>query len=90
RFLSVWLNSKLKKKHVVAKAKAIISSTAAILRFKKLTISQIIYINNAYIVPKLVYMLQIAGLAKGKLDELQRPILKLAKTKAELATTTAN
>ncbi|CAG8610167.1 16187_t:CDS:2, partial [Gigaspora rosea] len=32
----------------------------------------------------------LSGLAKGKLDELQRPILKLAKTKAELATTTAN
>ncbi|CAG8780349.1 23363_t:CDS:2, partial [Gigaspora rosea] len=30
------------------------------------------------------------GLTKGKLDELQQPILKLAKTKAELATTTAN
>ncbi|CAG8670797.1 18499_t:CDS:2, partial [Gigaspora rosea] len=40
--------------------------------------------------PKLVYMLQTARLAKGNLDELQRPILKLAKTKAELATTTAN
>ncbi|CAG8807432.1 11788_t:CDS:2, partial [Gigaspora rosea] len=78
------------KKHVVAKAKAIISSTATILRFKKLTISQIIYINNACIVPKLVHMLQTAGLTKGKLDELQRPILKLAKTKAELATTMAN
>ncbi|CAG8725446.1 15783_t:CDS:2, partial [Gigaspora rosea] len=35
-------------------------------------------------------MLQTAELKKGKLDELQWPILKLAKTKAELATTTAN
>ncbi|CAG8744206.1 13931_t:CDS:2, partial [Gigaspora rosea] len=35
-------------------------------------------------------MLQTAGLTKGRLDELQRPILKLAKTKAELASTMAN
>src|SRR5260364_112674 len=35
-------------------------------------------------------MLQIAGLAKRKLEELKQPILKLAKTKAELASTTAN
>ncbi|CAG8757774.1 3759_t:CDS:2, partial [Gigaspora rosea] len=61
-FLGVWLNSKLKKKHVITKAKAIIFLTAAIL----------------------------SRASEKKLNKLQQLILKLAKTKAELATTMAN
>src|SRR5260363_357141 len=45
-FLGVWLTSNLRKKYVFGKTKAVITLVATSLRFKKLTISQIIYINN--------------------------------------------
>src|SRR6185295_10647321 len=74
KFLGIWLNNKLNKSQVKARAKELVRSTARLLNTKKITDAQISYINNICIVPKLVYMLQVSRLSKKAIDTIQGPI----------------
>jgi hypothetical protein len=87
RFLGIWLNNKLKETLIKAKAKELVRSTVEGLRAKKMTIAQVAYINNMCIVPKLSYMLQVSKLSKRTIDNIQSPILRLAKNKLGIART---
>ena len=62
-------------------------STVKELRGKKMTIAQVIYINNKCIVTKLSYILQVSKLSKRTINNIQSPILRLAKNKLEIART---
>jgi ribonuclease HI len=90
RFLGIWLNKKLKESAVKAKAKEIVRSTIRGLKTKKMTISQLSYINNMCIIPKLCYMLQVSKLSKGVIDSIHNPIIGLAKNKMEMQRSTRN
>ena len=90
RFLGVWINSQLKDAYIKAKAKGIVRGTVLNLAPKKLTLSQLSYLNNICIIPKLCYMLQTSRLSKEALKEIHRPMLKLIKNKMELQISTEN
>ncbi|CAG8855344.1 37962_t:CDS:1, partial [Gigaspora margarita] len=90
RFLGVWIGTTANEKLVVKRAKMIVGMFHRTLQFKSLSISQLSYINNMCIVPKLVYMLQITKITKERLEEIYQPIVRLLKNKAELTSILGN
>src|SRR5438874_8339772 len=60
------------------------------IRWKKATVSQLVYLNNSVLLPSIEYRLQTTFLSKSVCDKLQRPIWVLTKNKLDLASTTAN
>ena len=90
RFLGIWLNSKLNESQIKTRAKELVRSTTRLLNTKKMIDIQVSYINNMYIVLKLIYMLQTTKLFKRTIDAIQSPIIGLAKHKLGIAKTVSN
>jgi hypothetical protein len=90
RFLGIWLNSKLNENQIKSRAKELVRSTTRLLNTKKMTGTQVSYINNMCIVPKLTYMLQTTKLSKRIIEAIQSPIIGLAKHKLGIARTVSN
>ena len=88
--LGVWFNNKLKESYIVAKAKGIVQQTVQSLVSKKITLSQLVYINNIVIIPKLCYLLQVLKLSKHAIDSIHQPFIKLVKNKIGLVSTASN
>jgi hypothetical protein len=88
--LGVWINNKLKESYIKAKAMEIVRQTVVGLKYKKVTLSQLAYINNACIIPKLCYMLQVTKLPKRTIDAIHQPFIRLVKNKAEIISTVEN
>src|SRR5437868_3985056 len=58
RFLEIWIRQKLGKKQIVAKARQVVRLFANIIKKKIVSTSQVLYINNICLMPKLEYILQ--------------------------------
>ena len=64
RFLGVWISLKKQEKTSTLRCKKEVGKITSILRYKKLSASQIIYINNMVLLPKLEYLLANVCLKK--------------------------
>ena len=90
RFLGTWIGYKVGKKQVVAKAKQITRLFANIIRKKLLSASQILYVNNVCLLPKLEYILQSTYLTKDECEKIQQPYILVAKNKIDFTRTQPN
>ena len=90
RFLGVWISLRKQEKTSTLLCKKEVGKLTSILRYKKLSASQIIYINNMVLLPKLEYLLANVCLKKKSCDAIDQPMLRLMKWKLELPSTCAN
>ena len=51
---------------------------------KKLSVNQVVYINNIVLLPKLEYILANIIINKKRCDSIHQPFIRLLKQKAEL------
>ena len=79
RFLEVWISLRKQEKISTLQYKKEVGKLTSILRYKKLSASQIIYINNMVLLPKLEYLLANVCLKKKSCDAIYQPMLRLMK-----------
>ena len=90
RFLGTWIGQKVGKKQIVAKAKQIARLFANTIKKKIVSTSQVLYINNVCLMPRLEYILQSIILTKDECEKIQQPYTMIAKNKIGLARTIPN
>ena len=79
RFLRVWISLRKQEKTSTLWCKKEVGKLTSILRYKKLSASQIIYINNMVLLPKLEYLLANVCLKKKSCDAIHQLMLRLIK-----------
>ena len=70
RFLGIWIGQKIDKKYIVAKAKQVVRLFANMIKKKIVSTSQVLYINNICLIPKLEYILQSIFLTKDECKKI--------------------
>jgi hypothetical protein len=85
RFLGVWINLKKKRNFIIQQAKDEVLSMCEILKCKKITDKQLLYLFNMVIIPRIKYRTQITFLSKQDCDNIVVPFHKLFKHKLKMA-----
>src|SRR5260364_386276 len=90
KFLGVYLYTKKELPIIKKKIRKLISLFAHTLEKKQIMVSQLVYINNQVLIPKLEYILQATNFSEKELEDLYQPILRLFKRKLGIARTAPN
>jgi hypothetical protein len=90
RFLGVWINSKKKRNFIIQQAKDKVLSMCEILKRKKITDKQLLYLFNIVIIPRIEYRTQIIFLSKQDCDNIVVLFRKLFKHKLKMASSMPN
>src|SRR5205814_2478808 len=86
-FLGTWIGQKVEKKQIVAKAKQIARLFTNTIKKKIVSTSQVLYINNVCLMPRLEYILQSIILTKDEYEKIQQLYTMIAKNKIGIART---
>ena len=90
KFLGVYLSTSKELVNIKWIARSIVGTFVHILGKKRVTASQLSYINNQVLLPKLEYILQTATFSEKELDFIHQPLIRLYKRRLELAQTAPN
>src|SRR5438034_7294866 len=84
RFLGVWFNLSISTKFVKTQLTREYNQFTNVLRFKKLTGKQLVYLHNNVLIPKLEYRSQVTSLSQAECSLISRPFKSLFKRKLGL------
>ena len=90
RFLGIWISEHMNKASTIKIIKKETDKLKQIVQKKKLTNSQIIYINNRVLISRIEYRAQSMVLNRITCKRIHSNFLKLLKSKCGLATNTTN
>ena len=88
--MGIWLCGKMKETEIKKKARDIVRSFTFALSRKKITISQLAYLNNMCLIPKLSYMLQLTKVSTRALNSIHQPYVRLVKNKLGITRSVGN
>jgi ribonuclease HI len=90
RFLGVWLNNYASFKSHNTQIENIVKKMINIMKWKKLTAKECIFLWNSVVIPMIEYQLQCTVLKDSLVDNLDSKIRNLIKSKSHLAVNTNN
>src|SRR6266498_3984248 len=88
RYLGAYFNSNHRRRQWKERISTIITDFIAVIDRKMITISQIVYLINKILIPRIVYIAQIMTLTETDWDSLFRPVIMLVKKKSGLPKST--
>src|SRR5256884_6119500 len=88
RYLGVWFSAHNSKKSQLHIIKQEMEKIVAVIRYKSITIDQMVYINNKVLIPRLEYRLSTTLLSEEQARIVYSPVTKAAKKAMGLASTT--
>lgn len=90
RYLGIYIRGKKGQSHIVKKVEEEIKECTDILKYKKLTVAQLVYVNNRVIIPRAEYRMQSTSISDNTATRLHRPFIMLLKKKLSLSSKTHN
>ena len=90
RFLGVWISKTHQRRNNIKRGKKEVLNIIRLLKYKKISTSQAVYINNKVLLLRLEYKLMNTMLDKRICEEIQQPYIRLIKRKAGLVSTSPN
>jgi hypothetical protein len=90
RFLGVWLNNEASFKSHNLQIENIVKRMINIMRWKKLTAKECIFLWNSVVIPMIEYQLQCTVLNDSLIEKLDSKLRSLIKSKMKLAINTCN
>ena len=87
RYLGIWISEKSGKECKTEVARKEIAQLTKAIKKKKMSLGQLVYINNKVLIPRLEYRLQCCLMPQNMCKKIHRPMLMLIKSKANLAST---
>ncbi|GBC34113.1 uncharacterized protein OCT59_019011 [Rhizophagus irregularis] len=83
-YLGIYIRSRAGQSHVIKRAQQEITSITNTLRYKKVTASQIAYVNNVVLMARLEYRLKTTLVSENQCQTLHNRMITLLKTKMRI------
>ncbi|POG58120.1 hypothetical protein GLOIN_2v1790829 [Rhizophagus irregularis DAOM 181602=DAOM 197198] len=90
RYLGIYIRSRAGQSHVIKRAQQEITSITNALRYKKVTASQIAYVNNVVLMARLEYRLKTTLVSENQCQTIHNRMITLLKTKMRIIRSTNN
>jgi hypothetical protein len=90
RSLGVWVNFDNNRTFIRKQALDEVTSMCNVLRRKKLTNKQLLYLYNMVVIPRIEYRTQLCYLSRRECDNIMKPFRKLFKQKLHFASSMPN
>jgi hypothetical protein len=90
RFLEIWLGNKDPKKDMILRIQQEINKIISVLKNKKTTDKQVLYIFNRVLIPRIEFRTQICHITQQECDKLTRLYRRILKNKAGICSTIPN
>src|SRR4051812_23118030 len=84
RYLGIFIRSRAGSSHVVKRVQNEISSICNLLRHKKMTVAQLVYVNNRVLLARIEYWTKTTFLSESQCKSFHNRFIKLLKNKMRI------